>query len=106
MFTMRDEQRSARRDADRVGARASRWVASGQALAEFALTLALVAVIAIAATLYLGAQTSGVLSTIGDGMNGISGAPATTPPSGYTKKKTCKQAGYKWVTKPKPAHCT
>jgi pilus assembly protein Flp/PilA len=37
----------------------------GQGLAEYALILALIAIIAIAALLFLGSQISGILSTIG-----------------------------------------
>ncbi len=37
----------------------------GQGLAEYALILALIAVIAIAALVFLGTQISGILSTIG-----------------------------------------
>ena len=36
----------------------------GQSLAEYALILALIAVVAIAALLFLGGQISGILSTI------------------------------------------
>ena len=38
----------------------------GQGLAEYALILALIAIIAIAALIFLGEQISGILSTIGD----------------------------------------
>jgi len=47
------------------------WLASvrnderGQGLAEYALILALIAVIAIAALVFLGTQISSILSTIG-----------------------------------------
>jgi pilus assembly protein Flp/PilA len=37
----------------------------GQGLAEYALILALIAVIAIGALVFLGSQISGILSTIG-----------------------------------------
>ncbi len=37
----------------------------GQGLAEYALILALIAIIAIAALIFLGGQISGILSTIG-----------------------------------------
>ena len=37
----------------------------GQGLAEYALILALIAIVAIAALLFLGEQISGILSTIG-----------------------------------------
>jgi pilus assembly protein Flp/PilA len=37
----------------------------GQGLAEYALILALIAIVAIAALLFLGGQISGILSTIG-----------------------------------------
>jgi pilus assembly protein Flp/PilA len=38
----------------------------GQGLAEYALILALIAIVAIAALLFLGEQISGILSTIGN----------------------------------------
>ena len=38
----------------------------GQGLAEYALILALIAIIAIAALIFLGGQISDILSTIGD----------------------------------------
>ena len=37
----------------------------GQGLAEYALILALIAIIAIAALIFLGGEISGILSTIG-----------------------------------------
>jgi Flp pilus assembly pilin Flp len=85
---------------------------AGQGLAEYALILALVAVLAIGATLQLGGAITSTLSTTGStiggavaGQQGDPTPPATSPPSDYTKKKTCVAAGYQWVTKPKPAHC-
>jgi pilus assembly protein Flp/PilA len=47
------------------------WLASlrdedGQGLAEYALILALIAIIAIAALIFLGTQISTILSTIGN----------------------------------------
>ena len=38
---------------------------AGQSLAEYALILALIAVVAIAALIFLGSQISAILSTIG-----------------------------------------
>ena len=38
---------------------------SGQGLTEYALILALIAIVAIVALLFLGGQISGILSTIG-----------------------------------------
>jgi pilus assembly protein Flp/PilA len=38
----------------------------GQGLAEYALILALIAVVAIVALLYLGGSVSSILSTVGD----------------------------------------
>jgi pilus assembly protein Flp/PilA len=65
------------RFADRV-ARVTSWVAStshafgralrqwsGQGLAEYALILALIAVVAIIALIFLGGQVSKILSTVG-----------------------------------------
>ncbi|MEA2623215.1 MAG: Flp/Fap pilin component [Chloroflexota bacterium] len=48
----------------------TRWIESvrderGQGLAEYALILALIAVIAIAALVFLGTQISSILSTVG-----------------------------------------
>ena len=88
---------------------------AGQGLVEYALILALVAVLVIGATVVLGRQVSTTLSTIGDQMPAGSSAsptvapsvaPTPTPPSDFGTKKTCTAAGYTWVTKPKPAHCT
>ena len=84
---------------------------AGQGLAEYALILALVAVLAIGATLQLGGAITNTLSITGSTIGGaVAGqqadpTPPTAPPSDYTKKKTCVAAGYQWVTKPKPAHC-
>ena len=47
----------------------SAWLRSdedGQGLAEYALILALIAIVAIAALLFLGGQISNILSTVGD----------------------------------------
>jgi pilus assembly protein Flp/PilA len=44
----------------------SRADAEGQGLAEYALILGLIAIIAVAALTFLGGQISGVLSTIGN----------------------------------------
>ena len=84
---------------------------AGQGLVEYALILALVAVLVIGATVVLGRQVSTTLSTVGDQMPAGSSAsptvaPTPTPPSDFGTKKTCTAAGYTWVTKPKPAHCT
>jgi pilus assembly protein Flp/PilA len=38
----------------------------GQGLTEYALILALIAIVAIVALLFLGGQVSGILSTVGD----------------------------------------
>ncbi len=48
-------------------AKRSAWSRSerGQGLAEYALILALIAVVAILALIFLGTQVSGILSTIG-----------------------------------------
>jgi pilus assembly protein Flp/PilA len=45
----------------------------GQGLAEYALILALIAVIAIVALLFLGSQISDKLSTIGSQLQSVSG---------------------------------
>ena len=44
----------------------SRIQARGQGLAEYALLLALIAIVAVIALLFLGGQVSTVLSTVGD----------------------------------------
>ncbi len=84
-------------------------LAAGQALVEYGLILALIAIIAIGATLYLGSQTSNALSSVGDQMNAVTATsvPATTPPSAYTKKAQCKAAGYTWIARKGKvrAHC-
>jgi Flp pilus assembly pilin Flp len=49
--------------ADRLMERVSR--ASGQGLAEYALILALIAVVAIVSLLFLGGQVSKILSAVG-----------------------------------------
>jgi len=38
----------------------------GQGLAEYALILALIAIVAFVALIFLGGQVSGILSTVGD----------------------------------------
>ncbi len=82
----------------------------GQALVEYMLAVALVAVLVIGAALFLGSRTSGTLSDVGNRMQAVPGVElnATTPPSEYATKKTCKAAGYTWVAKVKkvPAHCS
>jgi Flp pilus assembly pilin Flp len=42
---------------------------AAQGLAEYALILALIAIVAIVSLIFLGAQISGFLSTIGEGLN-------------------------------------
>lgn len=89
---------------------------TGQGLVGYALSLALIAIISITATLFLGNSLSDTLTGIGNDISGTithspaaptpTPAPTPDPASSYTKKKTCKTAGYTWVTKPKPAHCT
>jgi len=44
---------------------------TGQGLAEYALILALIAVIAIAALLFMGSQVSDKLSVIGSNLDGV-----------------------------------
>lgn len=82
---------------------------AGQALVEYGLILALIAIVAIGATLYLGGQTSATLSDAGEQISAAAGVSvqATAPPSAYTKKKQCTAAGYTWVAaKGKvKAHC-
>ena len=91
--------------------RRRRLIQAGQGLVEYALILALIAILAIGAAVVLGRQVSTTLSTVGDQMPAGSSAsptvaPTPTPPSDFGTKKTCTAAGYTWVTKPKPAHCT
>ena len=40
----------------------------GQGLAEYALILALIAIVAIVALIFLGAQISGIISTVGESL--------------------------------------
>ena len=98
-----------------ASSRRRRQIQAGQGLVEYALILALIAVLVIGAAAVLGRQVSTTLSTVGDQMPAGSGAspttppsaaPTPTPPSKFGTKKTCTAAGYKWVTTPKPAHCT
>jgi Flp pilus assembly pilin Flp len=89
----------------------------GQGLAEYALMLALIAIIALSVTLYLGGNVSSAFSNIGNSIPGAmaSGggsdappaAPTAAPASAYSTKATCTKAGYTWVAKTKstPAHC-
>ena len=90
-------------------------IQAGQGLVEYALILALVAVLVIGAAVVLGRQVSTTLSTVGDQMPAgssaspttpPSAAPTPTPPSKFKTKKSCTAAGYTWAAKPKPAHCT
>jgi Flp pilus assembly pilin Flp len=92
-----------------------RLVQAGQGLVEYALILALIAILTIGATVVLGRQVSTTLSTVGAQIHASSSAsptaapsaaPTPTPPSKFRTKKSCTAAGYTWVTKPKPAHCT
>lgn len=86
-------------------------LAVGQGLVEYGLVIALIAVLAIGALLYLGGQVSDSLSTTGKAIQSVGAAgpgpssQPTPPPSDYTTKKACTAAGFQWVTKPKPAHC-
>ena len=47
------------------GAKSRSWEA-GQGLAEYALILALIAIVAILALIFLGSQISGILSDVGN----------------------------------------
>lgn len=82
----------------------------GQGLAEYALILALVAILAIGATQFLGGHISTALAGVGNQLSGLvsvePAGPTPPPPSTYKNKKTCVAAGYKWVTSPKPNHCS
>ena len=86
-----------------------RPAATGQALAEYGLIVALIAVIAIGAMLLLGGRTSSALSNVGTQFEllGATPAVATTPPSAYKTKKQCTAAQYTWVKKQGKvaAHC-
>jgi Flp pilus assembly pilin Flp len=95
--------------------RRRRLIQAGQGLVEYALILALIAVVAIGAAVVLGRQVSSTLSTVGAQIPGSSSAsptvapsvgPTPTPPSKFTTNKSCTAAGYTWVKKPTPAHCT
>ncbi len=81
----------------------------GQGLAEYALILALVAVLVIGATQFLGGQVSTALASVGNQLSNLvtvdSVVPTQPPASTYTTKKKCVAAGYSWITSPKPNHC-
>lgn len=113
---------NAARAAANPSSRTSR--AAGQGLAEYVLILAIVSVLAIGTTVYLGRHVAGTIDGIMQGLSGVfpellpSAAPTAKPtptpipvptvppPAFYTTKKSCTSAGYTWATKPKPAHCT
>ena len=92
-----------------------RWILeAGQGVVEYALVLALMAVLAIGATAYLGGMATSALSNVAVLLNGAvpsgsSTGPQLTPvPAGdYTTKKACTASGYQWIAKTKttPAHC-
>lgn len=83
--------------------------AAGQGLAEYALLLALVAVLAVGATVYLGGRAASALSDVAAGLSGA-GPQATMvapAPGDYSTKKTCTASGYTWIAKKNgvAAHC-
>jgi Flp pilus assembly pilin Flp len=91
-----------------------RVVQAGQGLVEYALILALIAVVAISGTLFLGKEISKVLanmgSSIGGNVAGVTQTGTTTttattttttttttgPPWTYGSPQSCTQAGYQW----------
>ena len=94
--------------------RPCRVLEAGQGLVEYVLILALVVVLAVGATVYVGGMASGALSDVADVLNGAapdgsSAGPQLTPvpPADYSTKKACTASGYVWIAKTKtaPAHC-
>ena len=89
--------------------RPCRVLEAGQGLVEYVLILALVVVLAVGATVYVGGMASGALSNVADVLNGSSAGPQLTPvpPADYSTKKACTASGYVWIAKTKtaPAHC-
>jgi Flp pilus assembly pilin Flp len=88
----------------------------GQGLTEYVLVLALVAVLAIGAAVFVRGGVEKALSNVAAALNVTNpngGTPgpqptlAPPPPADYSTKKTCQTAGYQWVVKTKtsPAHC-
>jgi Flp pilus assembly pilin Flp len=92
--------------------RPRRFFETGQGLVEYALIIAMVALLAIGATLYLGGQIKGTLSGVGTAAGDVLGAnqggptpaptPAPTPtptpvnPDNIHNSAQCWTAGYYW----------
>jgi Flp pilus assembly pilin Flp len=77
-----------------------RVVQAGQGLVEYALILALIAVVAISGTLFLGKEISKVLANMGSSVGGqVLGDTSTgtgSGPGSYTDEPACEAAGYDW----------
>ena len=101
--------------------RPRRFFETGQGLVEYALIIAMVALLAIGATAYLGGHINGTLSNVGttaggavlgagqSGPPGSSSSPsasATTPPSDYHNQQSCQAAGYIWHHVDGPDFCS
>lgn len=99
-------------------ARPRRILEAGQGLAEYVLIVALVAVLAIGAMVYVGGMGSGALSNVADVLNGAAPngssagpQPTPVPAANYSTKKACTAAGYTWIARTTknhettPAHC-
>ena len=68
---------------------------------EYALLVALIAVVCIASVTFLGSSASGKFNGAGSGIDGSSTPVATTAPALPTTAYDCVQAGYYW----KFGHC-
>ncbi len=82
--------------------RPRRFFETGAGLVEYALIIALIAVLAIGATTYLGGQIKGVLSNVGTAAGnvlGVQGGPGPGPvaqPGDFTDQSSCQGAGFIW----------
>ena len=75
----------------------------GAGLVEYALLVALIAVVCIAAVTFVGTSGSGRLGDARAGLGSDSGSTSTTDPSGappassYTNRTACLAAGKVWI---------
>jgi Flp pilus assembly pilin Flp len=83
--------------------------ATGQGLVEYALIIAIVAVLAIGASVALGGGINGALFGIGGQVENPNGGGAPTDaPSDYNNEADCEANGYYWENPPGPnnSFCT
>ncbi len=93
--------------------RPRRFLDTAQGLVEYALILALVAVLAVGATAYLGGQVGSTLSNVGGEVlgadeDGPTPAPTPTPagnPGDHRNAPDCWAAGFFWYSKQLPRQC-